>query len=104
MKMTSVIILGEDLGEEDEVGEEEDAVEDVEVAATQEGEELAMEMEIAPHLIHLPVNPTMSEGNLRVLREDWEVGTALDSQGGVGLLGEWSLLERDEVLLSEPFC
>ena len=36
MKMTSVIILGEDLGEEDEVGEGGDGVEavEVEVAAT----------------------------------------------------------------------
>ena len=25
------------------------------------------------------------------------MGTALDSQGGVGLLGEWSLLEHDEI-------
>ena len=91
----SVIILDEDLGEGDEVGEEEDAVEDVEVAATQEVEELAMEMEIAPHLIHLLVNRAMSEGNPRTQREGRQVGTALGSRGGVGLSGEWSLLERD---------
>ena len=72
-----------------------DGVEAVEVAATQEVEVMAMGM--APHLIHLPVNRAMSEGNPRTQREDWEVGTALDSQGGVGLSGEWSLLERDEV-------
>ena len=75
MKTTSVIILGEDLGEGDEVGEEEDAVEDVVVAV----EVMTMEMEMAPHLIHLLVNRAMSEGNPRAQREDWEVGTALAS-------------------------
>ena len=98
MKTTSVILLDEDLGEEDEVGGGGDGVEVVEVAVE------VMAMAMAPHLIHLPVNPTMSEGNLRVLREGWQVGTALDSQGGVELSGEWSLLERDEVFLLEPFC
>ena len=102
MKTTTMIILDEDLGEEDEVGGGGDGVEVVEVAATQEVEVMAMAM--ALHLIHLPVNRAMSEGNLRVLREGWQVGTALDSQGGVELSVEWSLLERDEVFLSEPFC
>ena len=84
MKMTSVIILGEDLGEEDGVGEGGDEVEvvEVEVAATQEVEEMAMAM--APHLIHLPVNRAMNVENLMVLREDWQVGTALGSRRGVG--------------------
>ena len=96
MKTTSVILLDEDLGEEDEVGGGGVGVEVVEVAATQEVD--IMEMAMAPHLIHLPVNRAMSEGNLRVLREDWEVGTAMDSQAGVELLGEWSLLEHDELV------
>ena len=53
MKTTSMIILGEDLGEEDEVGEEEDPVEVVEVATTQGVEVMEMAMEMALHLIHL---------------------------------------------------
>ena len=98
MKMTSVIILDEDLGEEDEVGGGGDAVEDVVVAVE------VMAMAMAPHLTPLPENLAMNEENLMVPREGWQVGTALGSRGGVGLSGEWSLLERDEVFLSEPFC
>ena len=79
--------------EEDEVGGGGDAVEDVEV----EVEAMAIAMAMAPHLTPLPVNRAMNVENLMVLREGWQVGTALGSQGGVGLSGEWSLLERDEV-------
>ena len=75
-------------------------VEVVEVAATRDVEVTT----IVPHITPLLENLTMNEENLRCLREDWQVGTALDSQGGVELSGEWSLLERDEVFLLEPFC
>ena len=75
-------------------------VEVVEVAATRDVEVTT----IVPHITPLLENLTMNEENLRCLREDWQVGTALDSQGGGELSGEWSLLERDEVFLLEPFC
>ena len=91
MKALNMIILDEDLGEEDDVGGGGDVVEVVEVAATWEVEVTTM----VPHLTLLPENLAMNEENLRGLREGWQVGTALDSQGGGEILGEWSLLERD---------
>ena len=69
-------------------------MEAVVVAATWEVEVTTM----VPHLTPLPENLSMDEENLRCLREDWQVGTALDSQGGVELSGEWSILERDELI------
>ena len=59
--------------------------------AAQEVEVTAM----VPHLTPLPENLAMNVENLMVLREGWQVGTALDSHGGGELSGEWSLLERD---------
>ena len=94
MKTMTMIILDEDLGEEDEVGGGGDGVDAMEVAAIRQVDVMTM----VPHLTPLPENLAMNEENLRVLREDWEAGTAMDSQAGVGLLGEWSLLEHDELV------
>ena len=79
-------------------------VEVVEVAATRDVEVTT----IVPHLRPLPKNLSMNEENLRGLREGWQVGTALNSQGRVGLSGEWSMLERyeliEETILVLSFC